>query len=243
MKVALKSLVVSILLMGAQPLWAALPNPIGDIVNDFAGVIDESTVKEMEGVLDRVEHQTGVELSLVTVKSLSAYEGVPRAIDKFAEQLFNQWGVGHQDVNNGVLILVALKEKRVRFQFGSDFTEEDIAAMKTLFQEKILPYFRNGDLTNASLASAMYAAIEVTQPITFWEYYRLAILFGVLALGALVLGIVSRKKNRKGPMKFSYAAFLVLLVLCVKDLARTSRVDGFGGGTTAGVGLTERWNS
>src|ERR1051325_11860762 len=78
--------------------WKAL-KPQG-YVSDFAGIIDAASKAELENYCTRVEQQTGAEMALVTIQSLS---GEP--IDDVANTIFRAWGVGKKGKNEGILLL------------------------------------------------------------------------------------------------------------------------------------------
>src|SRR5262245_63809879 len=82
----------------AQPTF---PKPTG-MVNDFAGVLDDTTKSELETLLTGLKAQTTAEVAVVTVNSLGGM-----SVEEYANRLFNGWGIGRADKNNGILILVA----------------------------------------------------------------------------------------------------------------------------------------
>jgi uncharacterized protein len=64
-------------------------------------------------VARQVERQTTAQLTVVTVGSLGG-----KTVESYAHELFNQWGIGRRDVNNGVLFLIAPNERRMRIEVG-----------------------------------------------------------------------------------------------------------------------------
>jgi|ERR1044071_3643239 hypothetical protein len=230
-----------ILLSGLTGWASVVPSPQDKVVNDFANVISDQRKAQIKEILDRVERQTGVQIALVTVPGLSDYKTNRSALESFSKTLFNDWGVGHKSVNNGVLILVAVKEGLVRFEFGSDYNDSDVAELKNIFKEKILPYFDQKDLSDALFASAMYTVRQVTVPVSFWEYHRKSTGTGFLFIGALALSLIGFSQQKKG-MSWSFFVLAgVLLFVLSKNLHHRSPPPSFGGGLCAGVGITEKW--
>ena len=85
----------------SSTLVEAVPTPVG-FFNDWAYLIYEDYEEEnLEGVLSFIEENTTVEIFIVTTMDL---EG--ETIERYANVLFNQWGIGKSDVDNGLLILV-----------------------------------------------------------------------------------------------------------------------------------------
>ncbi len=82
-------------------------------VNDFAGVLSPSQRSVMEQRLNGLEQKTGAQVAVVTVHSMEGGE-----IDDFTHKLFNRWGVGQKGRNNGVMVLVALNDRKARIEVG-----------------------------------------------------------------------------------------------------------------------------
>jgi uncharacterized protein len=103
-------LAVTALVSGAD--FGAL-RPTG-YVNDFAGVIrDPGIRRELEDYCRRVEDSTGAQIALVTLPSL---EGEP--IEDVANLLYRKWGIGDKRNNEGVLVLLAIADRRSRVEVG-----------------------------------------------------------------------------------------------------------------------------
>ena len=82
-------------------------------VSDFAGVIDASSKERLEAYCGIVERSTGAQIALVTIPTL---EGEP--IDDVANTIFRAWGVGSKGQNEGILLLLSIRDKRSRLEVG-----------------------------------------------------------------------------------------------------------------------------
>jgi uncharacterized protein len=82
-------------------------------VSDFAGKIDPASRTQLERYAAQLESRTGVELALVT---LSTLDGEP--VEDVANRLFETWGIGKKGKNEGVLLLLAIAERRSRLEVG-----------------------------------------------------------------------------------------------------------------------------
>lgn len=91
---------------------AKLPKPTG-YVSDFARVLDPTVEAEIERYCQRVQQSTGAEIAVVTITSL---EGAP--IEDFTNSLFRQWGVGKKGKDEGVMLLLAIRDRRSRVEVG-----------------------------------------------------------------------------------------------------------------------------
>jgi uncharacterized protein len=82
-------------------------------VNDFAHVIDARSAAEIEAYCGNVERATGAQFAIVTVDSL---EDDP--VEDVANRLFTQWGIGKKGTNEGLLVLLAIKDHKNRVEVG-----------------------------------------------------------------------------------------------------------------------------
>lgn len=83
--------------------------PVGH-VNDFAHIFSEQYRMSLEGKLSQ---RKDVEFAVVTLPSL---EGKP--VESVAREIFDAWKIGKKDADNGVLFLVAMKDRNVRIEVG-----------------------------------------------------------------------------------------------------------------------------
>lgn len=82
-------------------------------VSDFANVIDASSRAEIEGYCAQVEKATGAQMAIVTVATL---DGEP--IEDVANDLFRKWGIGKKGTDEGLLLLLAVNDRRSRLEVG-----------------------------------------------------------------------------------------------------------------------------
>lgn len=125
----------------AAPSGAAnYPALTGRIV-DQAGVIPADRRAAIEPRLKDLEDKSGIQLVVATVSSLEGQE-----IEPYANELFRSWKLGEKQKNNGVLLLVAPNEHRVRIEvgYGLEGTLTD-ALSKVIIVNAIAPRFKAGD--------------------------------------------------------------------------------------------------
>ena len=120
-----------------EPTFPALT---GRVV-DGAGLLSASEISELDAKLKVVEDSSSDQVVVVTVSSLQGY-----SIEDYGLRLGNHWGVGSKESNNGVLLIVAPNERKVRIEVGRglEATLTD-ALSKTIIDTSILPRFRTGD--------------------------------------------------------------------------------------------------
>src|SRR3974390_1105217 len=98
---------------------------------------------ELEAKLQNLENRSGIQLVVATVKSLEGSD-----IETYANQLFRNWKLGEAKKNNGVLLLVAPNEHKVRIEvgYGLEGTLTD-ALSSVVISSAIVPRFKAGDVS------------------------------------------------------------------------------------------------
>src|SRR5579872_1422534 len=138
------------------PAWAAptFPALTGRVVDD-AHILSDATKTDLNQKLAGLEQKTSRQLVVVTVPSLQGYE-----ISDYGYQLGRAWGIGQAKLNNGILLIVAPTEHKVRIEVG--YGLEPIltdALSEIIIQNAILPSFRKGDF-NGGVEQGADALIE-----------------------------------------------------------------------------------
>ncbi len=112
-------------------------------VVDEAGVVQSGTRSDIEEMLKNLEDKSGIQFVVATVKSLQGSD-----IETYANQLFRSWKLGEAKKNNGVLLLVAPTEHKVRIEvgYGLEGTLTD-ALSSVIISSAIIPSFKTGDFS------------------------------------------------------------------------------------------------
>lgn len=110
-------------------------------INDGAGIIPAEARARIEGRLGTHEARTSDQVVIATVRSLQ-----DTSIEDFANRLYRHWGLGQKDRNNGVLLLVAPAERKVRIEVGYGLEGALTDALsKVIITTAIAPRFKAGD--------------------------------------------------------------------------------------------------
>lgn len=117
-----------------------VPYLSGRIV-DHAEILDARTRQRLDAQLKSHEEATGNQIAVLTVRSLGG-----ESVEACAEQVFNTWGLGEKGKDNGVLLLVAPAERRLRIEvgYGLEGTLTDVAANR-IIRNVMTPRFKEGD--------------------------------------------------------------------------------------------------
>jgi len=120
-----------------------VPNPRASHdgwVTDMAEQIPTESEAELEAVLDKLHADLGVEVAVVTVQSVP---GVPKT---FATELFERWGIGNRDRNDGLLILLAMESRRLEMEtgYGLEGRLPDSWVVR-MQREHMVPLFKQGE--------------------------------------------------------------------------------------------------
>ena len=136
-----------------------VPNPkisSGGWVSDLAEILSPTTENELNQIIDRLEALNHSEMAIVTVSETS--DGLsPKA---FATELFNYWGIGKKGEDNGVLLLIAVKDRRVEIETGYGLPEilPDIKVQQ-IIDTTILPNFKEGNFALGTVEGTKSIAI------------------------------------------------------------------------------------
>jgi uncharacterized protein len=144
-----------------QPL-SQIPNPRktdGGWVVDMAGVLSASQKARLNRLISELERDTGAEVAVVILKRTQG--ATPK---EYATELFNKWGVGKRDADNGVLMLVALGDRRMEIEtgYGMEAIIPDAVAGEIL-DTAVVPRFRKGDIAGGVIAGVETIAERIRE--------------------------------------------------------------------------------
>jgi len=133
-------------------------------VTDLAGLLSPDQTQRLEATLARYESETGHQIAVLTVPTLDGEE-----IESFSMRVVERWRLGQKGADNGVLLLVAPRERRVRIEvgYGLEGAIPDAVANRVI-DEVIKPRFRAGDYAGgieAATAALMAAARGEALPV------------------------------------------------------------------------------
>ena len=225
------------------------PEITGRVV-DEAGLLDAADRASLTESLAGLETKTTDQLVIVTLKSLQG-----TSIEDYGYQLGRRWQIGQKDKNNGVLLIVASVERKVRVEvgYGLEGTLTD-ALTKVIIENSILPLFNTGDFPGGIKRGvndivqvlggdaegmqrriAQEASPDATQPNVKFPIW-LAI---VLVLGGI--GLLIYCATTRGAACQFILQILLLMMLSGRRSSHGGTSWSGGGGSFGGGGSSGHW--
>lgn len=117
------------------------PEKPSTLVNDYTHTLSPDQVNSLERKLVAFDDSTSIQIAVVIIKSLGGYD-----ISQYATQLGEKWGVGRDKKNNGLVLLVALDDRKVTIQtgYGVEGAVPDAIARR-IIENEIKPEFKSGN--------------------------------------------------------------------------------------------------
>jgi len=192
-------LIASLMVAGTMPALAqsGYPTRVDTYVNDFAGVLALEDEAALRNKLQSLWQNRGIEGVVVTIDAVSSYGTGDASIESFATTLFNRWAIDDRETNDGFLILVAVRDRRVRIELGRAYGQRYNDAMEQVIEEEMLPAFGDGAYGAGILAGTEATISKLTDPGDggFWDRLRNSRIAQV-ALALLALGTMALRRVR-----------------------------------------------
>ena len=182
-----------------------VPNPRqnnGTWVTDMVDMLSLEQERQLNQMISELEAENGSEIAVVTVPDTAPSE-TPKA---FATELFNTWGIGKAESNNGVLFLVSKGDRRIEIEVGLGLESLLTTARTTeLIETHITPQFKRGSFDEGILngTEALIAVLSgeplPARPISsLWLYGGLLVLVPIVFLicKSIVFSMFGIKKSR-----------------------------------------------
>jgi len=173
------------------------PTRAGTYINDFADVLTAEDEAQLHNTLQSLQDERGIEGVVVTIDGIAEYGTGDDSIESFAANLFNRWAIDDAETNDGFLILVAVRDGRVRVELGRAYGRRYDDAMQRVIDEKMLPAFRDGAYAAGILAGTDAVIDALTAPGGggLWDRLRNSRLVQI-AVALLALGTIALRRVR-----------------------------------------------
>lgn len=126
-------------------------------VNDYTGILSYSEKEKINSIILELERKTTAEIAVVILKDLEGEN-----IEDFTNRLFQKWGIGKKEKNNGVMILIALAQKAIRIEtgYGIEGIIPDAKAGR-IIREIMVPLFKEGKFGEGILNAVYVIATDI----------------------------------------------------------------------------------
>lgn len=234
---AILGILLLLLPAGAIAAPNEIPDPVGDIyVQDFANVLSENEEIQLKNIGRSIDDQTTSQIAVLTVDSIGE-----SSIEEYSVEAYRKFGLGTEENDNGVLLVIAMQEKKIRIEvgYGLEGTIPDGKSGRIL-DEYAIPHLQNDQPNLAVMNTYQALANEVSgtnefggaprdaqqqQDLPIPSWLLIIIVIGVVVLDFmffggtltyLLLSIISRGGGGGGPR-------------------------GGGGGSSGGGGASRGW--
>ncbi len=122
--------------------------PLTGRVVDNANIIPAEVETQLDAKLAQIETESSDQIVVVTLPSLEGYE-----IEEYGYRLGREWAIGQKKLNNGLLLIVAPNERKVRIEIGyglEGVMPDGLSAQ--IIRDDILPRFKAGDMPGGIVA-------------------------------------------------------------------------------------------
>jgi uncharacterized protein len=207
-KIQLWFFILFIIMLCGSDLWAMEVPPLQARVNDHARMLSSSVGSQLETVLAELERTDGTQVVLLTIDSLKG-----DSLEDFSIRVVEKWKLGQKDFDNGVLLLIAKNDRKIRIEVG---------------------YGLEGKLTD--LVSGRIIRNVIAPPFKMGRFDQ-GILDGISAIVGVVRGeytaprAVRRSRGKSGGV----SAGLIPIIALIFFINMLGRIHRFAGAAAGGV--------
>lgn len=218
-------------------------------VTDTVGVLSQNEKSQITSLCAGIEQSTGAQIAVVIIKTTE-----DMAIEEYAVKLFEHWGIGEKDKDNGLLILVAIEDKNYRIEVG--YGLEGIlndAKVGRLAREFFVDNFRQG-----KYGEGIYLAVEtigreiggeetiisgeVGEDYVEVDFFVVLIFVLIPMMFLAIIAAIDHKRGRKNSFAKMMLWFLIFSLLGRgRGRIGGGGFGGFGGGRSGGGGASGGW--
>ena len=232
----------------------AVSNP-PRLVNDFVGILTPSEQVTLEHFLSDFNDSTSNQINIVIISTLNGYP-----IEEYSNKLFREWGIGSKEKNNGILILVASQDRKIRIEvgYGLEGAIPDIIANE-IINNDLKPNFKNQAYYQGFVEAVQDLAIAAKgeynikkKKVDKDSVKDLFKLFFIIIIIIILLSIFGRKNRGGGGSSGMTDLATGMLIGSMLGGGRRSGgwssgdsgfggFGGFGGGSSGGGGASGSW--
>lgn len=252
-KILLSILVIAAVFSASAQKFIAKPVP-QRLVVDNANILSSAEQATLEQKLVALDDSTSNQISILTIKSLN---GEP--IEDVANATFREWGIGNKKTKNGVLVLVATEDRKIRIEvgYGLEGAIPDITA-NDIINNDIKPNFKRGNYFDG-----LNAAVDNLSKAAAGEYHVArekkasrgngggGSILGIIIIVIIIIVLTSRGGGGRGGRGGDFITPFIIGSMLGGGSNRgggwsdsggdSGGFGGFGGGDSGGGGASGSW--
>src|SRR5260221_216100 len=196
------TILFTLLLIGFITFSQQLPPKSNTLVTDYTNTLSAGDKQQLENKLVSFDDSTSTQIAIVIIKSVGEYD-----INEYGTNLGRAWGIGQKGKNNGILILIAVADRKVSIQtgYGAEGAVPDVITHE-IIQNDITPHFKQGDYyggINAAtddLIKYMKGEYKAPKKSAQPENDNGAGIFVLIFIVVIILIIIFRGRGGGGPI-------------------------------------------
>lgn len=251
------------LLLAASPLQAleiTLDRPgEREFVRDNANLISPQDETEIRALCDKLLTDKATPIIVITINKMSDHGGEGLRIETFARLLFDQWQIGHAQLNGqiwntGILVLVSQGDRKARIELGAGWKRDKDQLSQQIMDEQIIPRFKQQDFSGgikAGVVALNAMARELQMPVSqksqvpapWWVPYA-----AVGLIGLAIFTVVSLVRQGASGwawlfwgVVFSGIGYMLYQMMTSRGSSGGFSGGSFGGGSSGGGGASGSW--
>ena len=217
--------------------------PDADFYVDGSELLKPQEKEQINQIASKLLQEERIPIYVVTIVSLAVHDAGASSIENYAALLFDEWGIGFEERNNGMLLLVSRLDRKARIELGAHWGHTYNAAAANVMDTLIIPQFKErnfslGILEGVRGMEALARGLQLPKPEQKWWVLPL---FLLCVVGVILLIINLFKTGRSG-WAWALIAFIgVMLFFMLRNANSGGSGGGFGGGFSGGGGATGSW--
>lgn len=250
------ALALAVFFTASAPAQTIPLSPPGEreFILDLAELISPEEEERIKATCEALLNETAIPIVVVTISSMANLGFPDWRIETFATVLFDQWGIGHANLNDqswnrGILLLVSRDDRKARIELGADWGREQDVTSQQIMDGVIIPEFKAGDFS-AGIAAGVESLDKLARGIEIPDLgFNAARAQGGAGAGGGPVGAIGGCLAGLGQLIMM--PFLLIAALFSKLFGGGGGRGGgggggfsggsFGGGFSGGGGATGSW--
>ncbi len=211
---------------------------------DQARLLSPDDAATIDKIASSLLAEQDIPILVVTIPSLISFQATDYTVDSYAAALFDEWGIGSQERNYGILLLVSPGDRKARIELGKAWGGKHDADAKHVMDSLIIPVFKRGDFSEGvregvNALDKMARGLALPKPKAPWWILPAMILGTIL----VIMVIVSLFKSGRSGWGWALIVGIGVVIFFILRAAASSggSGDSFGGGSSGGGGASGSW--